>query len=419
MKTLRWSDLLCEEKRVKIRREQKTANDTRSIFEMDYHRIVSSASFRRLQDKAQVFPLEKFDFVRTRLTHSIEVASLARSLGRDLVQFVYKKEPCENIKYIPTILDCAGLLHDIGNPPFGHFGEQSIRDWFKVNLPKIYFSKEKKYHFEHQDRKPRKRSVSEYRLIDILSEQQLNDFYNFEGNAQTLRNATKLNYIIDENSLNLSYPLLATIVKYPVNSQNINKKNPIKKKPGYFYSEESDFEDIISCTKINFGSMVTRHPLTYLLEAADDISYLTDDIEDAFNKKKLRVIDIEKHITKTHSEEKCCMLILDKIQEYEAEAIRQEYKNIEMYIIQRLKIYIQGNLVNAVSMSFQENYEKIMTGEFNKSLLEVCSWKDVRNLLDELARKFVFSDREILLTEIKGHKIIDGILNELIIRVLC
>lgn len=139
---MNWEKLLCEKRQTRSKYPSK--KDLRNEFQKDYHRIICSASFRRLQDKTQVFPLDKSDFVRTRLTHSLEVSSFAKSLGQTSFQYLIDKnidsELTAEIKdNVCSILECAGLIHDIGNPPFGHFGEDSIRNWFDANLTKIEF----------------------------------------------------------------------------------------------------------------------------------------------------------------------------------------------------------------------------------------------------------------------------------------
>ena len=173
------------------------------FFEKDYHRIIGSASFRRLQDKTQVFPLDKSDYIRTRLTHSLEVSSFARSLGQNVGEKIIREKKDYSFttqmkEDICAILQCAGLLHDIGNPPFGHFGETVIQDWFKEHLPLISYNG-----------KP---------LTEILLPQMQNDFYNFEGNTQALRVVSKLHFLVDENGMNLTKALLGTIIKYPLSS---------------------------------------------------------------------------------------------------------------------------------------------------------------------------------------------------------
>lgn len=262
---MEWKNLLCEKRQSSSKGSNK--NDLRNEFQKDYHRIICSASFRRLQDKTQVFPLDNSDFVRTRLTHSLEVASFAKSLGQTAFQYLIDNNKDDELtpeikEKVCSILECAGLLHDIGNPPFGHFGEDSIRNWFKTNLSKI-----------------------EYKGTSVennLNEQMKNDLYHFEGNAQALRLLTKLHYLVDENGMHLTYALLNTLIKYPVSSCEINKKsgNIKDKKMGYYFAEQELFEDITEST----GAINCRYPLTYLLEAADDIAYHTADIEDAVKK---------------------------------------------------------------------------------------------------------------------------------------
>ena len=178
---MEWKQLLCSE-RIREVKAKSNGNDLRTEFEKDYHRIIGSASFRRLQDKTQVFPLDKSDYVRTRLTHSLEVSSFAKSLAQNVGEKIIQEEKDSDITWknkedISNILQCAGLLHDIGNPPFGHFGETTIRDWFKNNLCKLQYKGQ---------------SLEEY-----LEPQMIQDFYNFEGNAQALRLVTKLHFLVD------------------------------------------------------------------------------------------------------------------------------------------------------------------------------------------------------------------------------
>ena len=206
-RTVNWEQLLSPKRSRGSGQRHPGSSDLRSEFEKDYHRIIGSASFRRLQDKTQVFPLDKSDFIRTRLTHSLEVSSLAKSLGQNIGENIltYKKDPSftpQMKEDICSILQCAGLIHDIGNPPFGHFGEVAIREWFERNLPRLIFRGEP--------------------VEQVLTEQMKQDFYHFEGNAQAFRLVTKLHFLVDENGMNLTYALLNTIVKYPVSSLGID-----------------------------------------------------------------------------------------------------------------------------------------------------------------------------------------------------
>ncbi len=209
---MEWTRLLSTKRQRQNRyKSQKYGDaDLRSEFEKDYHRIIGSASFRRLQDKTQVFPLDKSDFIRTRLTHSMEVSSLAKSLGQNIGEsiLVHKKDSSFTVQMkedICNILQCAGLIHDIGNPPFGHYGEAAIREWFERNLPLLT------YHGTS--------------LEELLEPQMREDFYHFEGNAQALRLVSKLHFLVDENGMNLTYALLNTIIKYPVASTKIHPES--------------------------------------------------------------------------------------------------------------------------------------------------------------------------------------------------
>lgn len=207
MHKLSWNKITSEE-----RIPQKAswnAGKYRSEIESDYHRIIRSASFRRLQDKTQVFPLGYSDFVRTRLTHSLEVSSIAKLIGKQVCMQVLEQQraPAEDapdsLKVI-EILNCAGLLHDIGNPPFGHFGESAIRNWFEKNL-------------SHLDYKGKP-------LMAWLDEQQAADLLYYEGNAQALRIITKLHRLTGRSGMHLTSGVMDTIIKYPVNSLEKNSR---------------------------------------------------------------------------------------------------------------------------------------------------------------------------------------------------
>ena len=198
-----WNQLLCSRRRKPITAGSSATGgrDLRTEYEKDYQKIIGSASFRRLQDKTQVFPLDKSDFIRTRLTHSLEVSSFARSLGQNIGKnlLAARKDSTftwRTVEDMCNVLQCAGLIHDIGNPPFGHFGETAIRQWFRERLPEMMFF----------DR----------RVDDMLSEQMKQDFYQIEGNAQALRLVSKLHFFSDEYGMNLTYALLSTILKYPI-----------------------------------------------------------------------------------------------------------------------------------------------------------------------------------------------------------
>lgn len=234
---LYWDKLLTPERSRDTASVPRTASDNRSPFKKDFDTVCNSAVLRRLQDKAQVFPLEQEDYARTRLTHSIEVMSVASSLAVQAVKIIldtdfnkYISEDCQDtnkicdyIKEIPTILNAAALLHDMGNPPFGHLGEQIISDWFRSQLPKIVKKSDGSFAFNDV-------GSADDTLAYKLKGKYADDLMHFEGNAQLLRLVTKLSYVVDEHGMNLSYPVLASFIKYPCPSSCINKSKLSTKK---------------------------------------------------------------------------------------------------------------------------------------------------------------------------------------------
>ena len=412
---MNWKKLLCTER---IRNFQKStvSRDLRTEFEKDYHRIIGSASFRRLQDKTQVFPLDKSDYVRTRLTHSLEVSSFAKSLAQNVGEKIIQEKKdsdftWKNKEDISNILQCAGLLHDIGNPPFGHFGETTIREWFKKNLNILEYKGQK--------------------LEEYLDPQMVQDFYNFEGNAQALRLVTKLHFLVDENGMNLTKALLATIIKYPVSSLEINKKsgNIKHKKMGYYYADRNTFNNIQESLELKGN----RHPLTYLLEAADDIAYKTADIEDSVEKGNISYYQLIKEL-----EERCVKSILLKNPFLEEEdlqakilesqygrlisvlkhkyekAIKNGYQKPEIYAVQNWVVSIQGSLIFAASDNFINHYDEIMNGTYKYDLFYGTDVRDLMDDLGNIAYQYSFISKSIFKLEIAAQTILEFLLNKFV-----
>lgn len=379
--------------------------DLRSEFEKDYHRIIGSASFRRLQDKTQVFPLDKSDFIRTRLTHSLEVSSFAKSLGQNIGEniLVYKKDPSFTPRMkedICSILQCAGLIHDIGNPPFGHFGEDTIREWFQKNLPVM------EYHGTPID--------------TILTPQMREDFYHFEGNAQALRLVSKLHFLVDENGMNLTYALLSTIIKYPVSSLEMNSKSgDIKdRKMGYYFADQEIFEDISKET----GTNGKRHPLTFILEAADDIAYKTADIEDAFVKGFLSYHKLLEELTELQE------LYFrgggggfqpaDKLTELYLRAKEMHVENPEEYAIKNWIVRVQGFVINCATYGFTSNYQAIMQGTYGHDLFYQTFAEKLMDLLGDLAFREVFTSEPIYRMEVTEATMLDFLLDKFMTAII-
>lgn len=404
---MEWEQLLCDER---IRNFKKTGSgDLRSEYEKDYHRIIGSASFRRLQDKTQVFPLDNSDFIRTRLTHSMEVSSFGKSLGQNISQRILNEKKDDGFLpeyqgYICDILQCAGLLHDIGNPPFGHFGETAIRDWFRENLPK------KTFQLSEEDQPV---SISE-----LLNEQMKQDFYHFEGNTQALRLVTKLHYLVDENGMNLTKALLGTIIKYPVSSLDIKKTPHIKnKKMGYYYAEREIFKDI----EESLGTNGNRHPLAFVLEAADDIAYKTADIEDAIKKgcltydQLLEELELAEEKLPEGRHKEAFRRMIDRLKYQYKRARERGRQNAKSNAVQNWVVYIQGWMINAATDCFIWHYKEIMDGSYGAHGEDLFSGTDgeyMMEALGDIAFRYAFQTKPILKLEIAAQSIFDFLLDK-------
>lgn len=359
----------------------KQGGDKRLEFERDYDRIIYTSAFRRLQDKAQVFPLERKDFVRTRLTHSLEVSTLARSLGVDTARTLKElgKLEKEYDREFGNILLSASLVHDLGNPPFGHFGEDTIGNWFEE-----YFRSNK----------------------GIIEGKKKNDFTKFEGNAQTFRILTKLQYLKDEWGLNLTYGTLAALMKYPVRSDQIlPRKGSIYKKYGYFFSEEDRFEKVNEMT----GLQNKRHPLTFLLEAADDIAYSVADVEDGAKKG---AIDWDELISVLESRlPKDCKHFIDSMKDAESNLREKKFPESRLNAIQDFRIKVQGKMLRDCVDVFVNNFQEIIDGSFNGELLQRSNSAELSQVFKiDIGGKKVYSCDEVLTQEIVSEKVISTLL---------
>ncbi|MCM1164763.1 MAG: dNTP triphosphohydrolase [Lachnospiraceae bacterium] len=392
-----WDRLLC----AKREREHTTQNplEVRTEFRRDYHRIIGSASFRRLQDKAQVYPLKRGDFVRTRLTHSLEVSSFAESLG-DLIFRRLKKAGAEGISNgvredCCDILRCAGLIHDIGNPPFGHFGEFAIRQWFKENLGGLKFRGK--------------------RVGELLDDRMKGDFFSFEGNAQALRIVSKLHCLTDMSTgMNLTYALLNTIIKYPVCSTEIDTESGDvrTKKMGYFCAERELFGSVTEAT----GTGNFRHPLTFILEAADDIAYLTADIEDAVVKGYLDFNTLERELRshrRDYIDDKELYDVVCSAHSALSENAYTEFK-CKPNAVQRWIIRVQNMLIYAAADSFCANYGAIMNGEFKTALLADSPLQVLAKLLGDIAYRYAFRSADIVRSELSEDSMMSLLLDKIV-----
>ena len=389
---MNWEQLLSTETQVKREVEPEDfAKYPMDDLEKDYKAIISSAAFRRLQDKTQVFPLDKSDFVRTRLTHSLEVSTIARQLGIMITRnatgylpddFKNKDGKDKLVEKIPEVLSCAGLLHDLGNPPFGHFGEVVIGDWFKNEFQKEEFCYKK------------------IAIRELLTEQMQSDLKNFEGNAQALRILSKIRNKGKSHEINLTTGVIGALIKYPTDSLHVtNKKDPDirRHKLGYYLAEQETFEKVSKETGTWIDEKnVARHPLTFLMQAADDIAYSTADLEDALKKKMFSLKEFIAYFKgNLEDDEKAQLLIKDL--ERRLENVQDEES--EMIAFQNWMDYARGWFMYCVTYSFSRNYKSIMNGEFQRELIQGTFHEKSMKIFKNAMVEFVYEQPEIVKLE--------------------
>ncbi|MCS7052488.1 MAG: deoxyguanosinetriphosphate triphosphohydrolase [Ignavibacterium sp.] len=377
-----WKKLLCDEQFSFDDIEKKTTKDGRSQFQKDFDRIVFSPAFRRLQDKTQVFPLPESDFVHTRLTHSLEVAVVGRSLGNLVGEVILDRH--NDLKnnfskfHFGEIVAAACLAHDIGNPPFGHSGEDAISEYF--------------------------RNGNGRNLIEKISDQKIkNDLENFEGNAQGFRIITKLQNPKVSGGLRLTLATLGALSKYPRESllkdnSSFTKTN-VYKKFGFFQSEKDYFKKIAEKTGLQKISAEDyfwcRHPLAFLVEGADDICYRIMDFEDGF---RLGFIDFKE------AEELLIPLIkTDLPDNYN---LRDEADRIGF-----LRAKAINNLIRELAEIYLDNEEKIINGQFTDELYSLSPSSKYLNEIEELSIKKIYRHKVVTERECAGYEVLAGLLD--------
>ena len=383
---MKWEQLLSlkrqGDKGKRLRIEQ---DDTRLGFEVDYDRIIFSAAFRSLQDKTQVIPMSKTDFVHTRLTHSLEVSVVGRSIGRLVGKKIIEKYP--HLKEIHgyqandfgAIVAAASLAHDIGNPPFGHSGEKAIGEYFSIGKGQKY--------------------------KDQLTDKQWQDLIDFEGNANGFSVLTSSRPGI-EGSIRLTYAVLGAFMKYP--KESLPKKptsNIADKKYGFFQTDKDFFKEVAdelglipnkSVNDIGFE----RHPLAYLVEAADDICYTIIDFEDGINLGL---------VSEDYALEYLIKLVKDTIDTAKYQTLTTKEDRISY-----LRALAIGNLINDAVRVFVENEEAILKGEFPYALTDKSKYKAQIDDIIKLSVKNIYQSREVIEKELSGYQIINNLLDKFI-----
>lgn len=382
-------------------RQSLNAGGDRTEIERDYDRVLFSTPVRRLADKTQVFPLEKNDSVRTRLTHSHEVSNIARSFG---VALAHRKGTIFNsIDYqrdLPSMLATVGLAHDIGNPPFGHQGEYAIGDWFKRNRETVF----------------KFLSCDHLTLSSSEKERMRRDFEEFEGNAQALRVLTKLQIMNDSFGLNLTCGALAALMKYPGTSEKQDKSNIATKKFGCFHSELDVVNDVWKETGLKEG---VRHPLTFLMEASDDIAYSVLDVEDAVKKGLVSYRDLISYLEAGADGDAETDAIIEDVCK-RANAQHKKHKDAKLspnevndLSTQMFRVFAIGNMVSAVLEAFLERLPDIEKGALKDDLIAVSRAALLCKKLKNFAFENAYKHRSVLELELEGHKVIHSIMDML------
>lgn len=376
---------------------QRTGNHVQNIvsrtdFQRDFDRIIFSSAFRRLQNKTQVFPLPGSVFVHNRLTHSLEVSSVGRSLGSLAGEFIvqnFENELTEDSKNfylynLNNVIAAACLCHDIGNPAFGHSGEDAIASFFEKN-------------------------ESELKLK--FTEKEWADLVNFEGNANAIRILTHKQTGKDEGGTQLTYTTLASIAKYPCEAIAKKKGHVNRKKFGFFQSEKQTFLNIANATKMIVESeepaIFKRHPFVWLVEAADDICYNIIDMEDAHRLGIISTADCEN-------------LFMDLIQSVNEKDAKRSAEKLLLFSNKNERIsYLRAKVINALinksTELYQQNFSEIIDGTLNKALLDI--FKSESESFQEVERfsiEKIYGHRSVVEIENAGYNVMYELLNHFI-----
>jgi len=360
------------------RPEEGSPTRHRTDFQRDFDRIVFSSAFRRLQDKTQVFPLAESDYVRTRLTHSLEVSCVGRSLGTQVGEAIAAREGFDHVDPgdFGAIVAAACLAHDIGNPPFGHSGEDAIRHWFATS------------------------QVGQAALAPLTPEQRA-EFEQFEGNAQGLRVVTRLQNPDNEGGLQLTHATLGASLKYPRPAHLINREAGVSaKKFGYFAAEAEPFRQVAErlglLARAEGEGAYCRHPLAFLMEAADDISYQIVDFEDAFRLGLLSYDEVYRHLRAIAADDR----LPGRLDQLSSDKERVEY----------LRARAINTLVEQTARVFLEHEEGILDGTFDAELKERIPAAGALAEIEATSFQRIYNAKGVLEIDAAGFGVLGGLL---------
>ncbi|HXS37464.1 MAG TPA: deoxyguanosinetriphosphate triphosphohydrolase [Flavipsychrobacter sp.] len=401
---MKWSSLYSDKRTGDSESKSANPDHVRTSFLRDYDRIIFSSAFRRLQNKTQVFPLPGAVFVHNRLTHSLEVASVGRSFGKSVGDTLAKKygngnaDLTEFYKYeLSSVIAAACLAHDIGNPPFGHSGEDAIRTFF-TGL-----------------------EGETSRIIkDSLNPNQLKDFELFEGNSNAFRTLTNSFNENEPGGYKLTYATLAAIVKYPCSSsEGFNKKTGLiaTKKSGFFNSEIETFANIAKALEIpkkdGYENVYARHPFVYLTEAADDICYRIIDMEDAH---RLQIVSLDQI-------KELFLPFFANDTGYNALAyVEKKLNDIndDNQKVQYIRARWIGLMIEKLSNIFIGCEEDLLSGNLEKDLLKCLPANDSQLIerINDFSIKHIYNYKLVIEIEIAGYNVIGGLLKEFVNAIL-
>lgn len=382
----------------------KPQGDIRNEYERDWDRIIFSSAFRRLQNKTQVFPLPEEVFVHNRLTHSLEVASVGRSLGKIVGQKLFRLEEIssnDNARkfyrnYLKSVIASACLAHDLGNPAFGHSGEEAISKYFKKR------DTERKEDIEFKN---------------LFSDAEWKDLIIFEGNANALRIITMQQKGRFKGGFRLTYSTIGAILKYPCESLASDKKILHRKKYGYFKIDEAVFSEVVS--ELNMiedsveGRVVyRRHPFVFIVEAADDICYNIIDFEDAHRLGILSYGTVRKHfeaIIKTNPKE-------------DIEWVKNQADLLKDDPNESLA-YLRAKSINTLTLQcadvFWNNKDNILAGTYNKSLIDdLPELAKTLKIISDISIKYIYNARKVVELEIAGFRIMSALVEDFVTAAL-
>ena len=383
------------------RLRDSTAKANRTILtesESDRGRVLFSPAFRRLQQKAQVFSMEPNAAVRSRLTHSLEVSQIGRYLADEITQRLGERLDKVYQGALVNFVETACLMHDIGNPPFGHFGEAAIQEWFKTHGKKCLS--------DSMTLKP-KRGISLDRKFTLA----LSDFEEFDGNPQGLRIVSRLQWNTDHFGLNLTKTTLATFLKYVRSPQEAPTEQPFTKKPGYFLSEKDVVKEVWE--EFGYSEKPQRFALAYIMEAADDIAYCVSDLEDSFEKGIIQEAHAFKEIQKKYLEKKfpsdapCQKTIVEALKMMECASSANDFSN---FTFTDFRTRLNNAVVRYAAERYCSKEDEITTGTLRSLLPDDEPPGAILQVLKDFCRDHVYRHETVQRVELAGYYAITGLL---------